>query len=139
MAQSEERNKMLTIRARNNLLALLAVLMIPALTSWASNPSRLPSPAARSPQVSFRIVITTPPPEIPVYDQPPCPEDDYIWVPGYWAWDDDDEDYYWVPGTWVQAPEQDVLWTPGYWAWSGDHFVFYDGYWGPTIGFYGGV
>ena len=24
-----------------------------------------------------------------VYDQPPIPEPGYLWVPGYWAWDDD--------------------------------------------------
>ena len=28
---------------------------------------------------------------------------------------------------------------PGYWAWNGGAYVFNPGYWGPTIGFYGGV
>jgi len=32
------------------------------------------------------------PPELPVYEQPICPGDGYIWTPGYWAWDG--EDYY---------------------------------------------
>ncbi len=27
----------------------------------------------------------------------------------------------------------------GYWGWSGAAFVFHEGYWGPHIGFYGGV
>src|ERR1700756_4377330 len=27
---------------------------------------------------------TQPPPELPVYDQPPAPGPDYIWTPGYW-------------------------------------------------------
>ena len=26
------------------------------------------------------------PPALPVYDQPICPGDGYIWTPGYWAW-----------------------------------------------------
>jgi len=31
------------------------------------------------------------------------------------------------------------LWTPPYWAWVDGGFVFYDGYWGPHVGFYGGI
>jgi WXXGXW repeat (2 copies) len=86
-----------------------------------------------------RISVTFEPPAIPVYDQPLCPGDGYLWTPGYWAWDDDDGDYYWVPGTWVLAPEVGFLWTPPYWAWNDDAYVFYDGYWGPHVGFYGGI
>jgi hypothetical protein len=85
------------------------------------------------------VVITVAPPPIPVYEQPVCPGDGYLWTPGYWAWGDDFDDYYWVPGTWVLAPEVGFLWTPGYWGWGGDSFIFYDGYWGPQIGFYGGI
>ena len=85
------------------------------------------------------VVITIAPPPLPVYEQPFCPGDGYIWTPGYWAYGDDFDDYYWVPGTWVLAPEVGFLWTPGYWGWGGDRFVFYEGYWGPQIGFYGGV
>jgi hypothetical protein len=85
------------------------------------------------------VMITIAPPPIPVYEQPVCPDDGYIWTPGYWAWDDDFGDYYWVPGTWVMAPEVGFLWTPPYWGWGGDRFVFYEGYWGPHIGFYGGI
>jgi WXXGXW repeat (2 copies) len=85
------------------------------------------------------VVITVAPPPLPVYVQPPCPAEGYIWVPGYWAYDYDFDDYYWVPGTWVMAPEPELLWTPPYWAWNGTEFVFYQGYWGPQVGFYGGI
>src|ERR1700692_3600968 len=87
----------------------------------------------------FRVSVTFGPPALPVYEQPVCPGDGYIWTPGYWAWDDDSEDYYWVPGTWVEAPEVGYLWTPAWWGWGGEAFIFHEGYWGPTIGFYGGV
>jgi hypothetical protein len=87
----------------------------------------------------LRISVGFGPPALPVYEQPPCPDEGYIWTPGYWAWSDDDGDYYWVPGTWVLAPEVGYLWTPPYWAWNDGAFVFYDGYWGPHIGFYGGI
>jgi hypothetical protein len=83
------------------------------------------------------ISITIAPPELPVYEQPLCPGDGYLWTPGYWAYADDD--YYWVPGTWVMAPEPGLLWTPAYWGWGGNGYVFYDGYWGPQVGFYGGI
>jgi WXXGXW repeat (2 copies) len=87
----------------------------------------------------FRVAITIGPPALPVYEQPICPGDGYIWTPGYWYWDDDAGDYYWVPGTWVLAPEVGFLWTPGWWGWGGDAFIFHEGYWGPEIGFYGGI
>jgi WXXGXW repeat (2 copies) len=87
----------------------------------------------------MRISVSFGPPAIPVYEQPLCPGEGYIWTPGYWAWDDVEGDYYWVPGTWVLAPEVGFLWTPPYWAWDNGAYVFYDGYWGPQVGFYGGI
>jgi hypothetical protein len=80
---------------------------------------------------------TQPPPELPQYDQPPCPDDGDIWTPGYWGWAS--TGYYWVPGAWVQAPYQGALWTPGYWGYSHNRYAYFAGYWGPHIGFYGGI
>jgi hypothetical protein len=85
------------------------------------------------------IAITIGPPALPVYEQPLCPGEGYIWTPGYWAYDYDINDYYWVPGTWILAPEVGFLWTPPYWGWGGAAFIFHEGYWGPRIGFYGGI
>jgi WXXGXW repeat (2 copies) len=78
-----------------------------------------------------------PPPPLPIYEQPPAPEPDYLWTPGYWAWAN--EGYYWVPGCWVAAPYRGALWTPGYWAFVGSNYRFHHGFWGLHIGFYGGV
>jgi hypothetical protein len=44
-----------------------------------------------------------------------------------------------VPGTWVLAPQVGYLWTPAWWGWGGDRFIFHEGYWGPQVGFYGGI
>jgi hypothetical protein len=85
------------------------------------------------------ISVSFAPPELPVYEQPLCPGDGYLWTPGYWAYAGDDYGYYWVPGTWVMAPEPGLLWTPAYWGWGGNGYRFYDGYWGTQVGFYGGV
>ena len=84
------------------------------------------------------IAVDIAPPPLPVYDQPPIPAPGYIWTPGYWTWDDD-TGYYWVPGTWVLPPEPALLWTPGYWGWNDGVYAFHEGYWGPEVGFYGGV
>ena len=62
-------------------------------------------------QIGVGISVGFAPPPLPVYEQPICPGDGYIWTPGYWAWDADGDDYYWVPGTWVEAPEVGFLWT----------------------------
>src|SRR5260221_7681329 len=87
-------------------------------------------------QVAVGISVQIGPPALPVYEQPICPGDGFIWTPGYWAYGDDG--YYWVPGTWVLAPVG-MLWTPGYWAWQDGSYAWYPGYWGPQVGFYGGI
>lgn len=86
-----------------------------------------------------RITVAFAPPPIPVYEQPLCPGDSYIWVPGYWAWYDDFDDYYWVPGTWVLGPEVGYYWTPPWWGWDGGVYLFHAGFWGPVVAFYGGI
>jgi hypothetical protein len=91
---------------------------------------------AASAQISISVGFGPPP--IPVYEQPICPDDGYLWTPGYWSYDDDGG-YYWVPGTWIQPPQVGFLWTPGYWGWGDNAFIFHEGYWGPEVGFYGGI
>jgi hypothetical protein len=83
------------------------------------------------------VSVSIAPPVLPVYTQPLCPGDGYLWTPGYWAYGQ--EGYYWVPGVWVQPPTVGLLWTPAYWGWSGGAYLFHAGYWGPHVGFYGGV
>jgi hypothetical protein len=127
----QERAEEKTMRLKNAIrLGAMAIVLLAGTMA-------LPGPA--SAQVAIGISVGFAPPEIPVYEQPICPGDGYIWTPGFWAWDDDDQDYYWVPGTWVLAPEPGFFWTPGWWGWGGTAFIFHEGYWGPQIGFYGGI
>src|SRR6185312_14826687 len=77
------------------------------------------------------------PPPLPEYDQPMAPGPDYYWTPGYWAWGP--RGYYWVPGDWVEAPWVGAVWTPPYWAFGNGYYLFHSGYWGPYVGFYGGI
>ncbi|MGL4301371.1 MAG: hypothetical protein ACRCS5_01530, partial [Sphingomonas sp.] len=90
-------------------------------------------------QVFVNVSVRVSPPPLPVYVQPALPGPDYIWLPGYWAWDDLADDYFWVPGTWVLAPRPGYVWTPPWWGWSNGAYVFHTGYWGPHIGWYGGI
>ena len=92
---------------------------------------------ASSAQIAIGVSVHVGPPALPVYTQPPCPGDGYLWTPGYWAYGP--VGYYWVPGVWVTPPRVGVLWTPGYWAFVGGVYAFHPGYWGPHVGFYGGV
>ena len=71
------------------------------------------SVASASP-AQIAVSITIGPPALPIYEQPICPGDGYIWTPGYWAYGPDG--YFWVPGTWVFPPTVGYLWTPGYWG-----------------------
>jgi hypothetical protein len=80
-------------------------------------------PAGLRAQVGVGVSITVAPPALPVYDQPPCPTEGYLWTPGYWGYGA--VGYYWIPGVWVAPPRVGLLWTPGYW--------------GPHVGFYGGI
>ncbi len=94
-------------------------------------------PAASHAQVGVGVSITVAPPALPVYEQPPCPTEGYLWTPGYWGYGTDG--YYWIPGVWVAPPQVGVLWTPGYWGFGGGFYRWHAGYWGPHVGFYGGI
>jgi hypothetical protein len=87
--------------------------------------------------VGVGIGVGVAPPPLPVYAQPPAPGYGYMWTPGYWGWGD--YGYYWVPGTWVLPPSIGFLWTPPWWGFVGGVYVFNAGYWGPFVGFYGGI
>ena len=112
--------KLFRSSARWLLLALLLPL-IPALKAHAG----------------VIISVGFAPPVLPVYVQPICPTPGLMWTPGYWAYGPDG--YYWVPGGWVPAPYMGALWTPPYWGWEGGNYLFHVGYWGPHVGYYGGI
>jgi hypothetical protein len=92
-------------------------------------------PAASFAQIAVSVRIG--PPALPIYTQPPCPGEGFLWTPGYWAYGP--VGYFWVPGVWVIPPRVGVLWTPGYWGFEGENYAWHVGYWGPHVGFYGGI
>jgi hypothetical protein len=56
----------------NSKLAALAVLLL----TIAPRPS----------QAGIAVSITIAPPVLPVYVQPPCPQEGYLWTPGHRGW-----------------------------------------------------
>ncbi|MEO6782329.1 MAG: hypothetical protein ABI196_15755 [Bradyrhizobium sp.] len=108
-----------------------------ALMLSAAPAAMLAVPAQAQVTVDIRVAVAPPP--LPYYEQPPIPADGYLWVPGYWAWDQSEDDYYWVPGTWVEPPQRELLWTPAYWGFEDGRYGFHPGYWGREVGFYGGI
>jgi Domain of unknown function (DUF4124)/WXXGXW repeat (2 copies) len=95
-----------------------------------------PPPAGFEPAVDLDMRTAEAPPPLLIDVQPPCAQEGYLWTPGYWAWGGE---YHWMAGAWVRPPQVGVLWTPGYWEFAGPFYVFHPGYWGPHIGFYGGI
>ena len=112
-------------------LAMAAALLLPAVIL-----STVAAPAAHA-GVFVGVSIGIAPPVLPVYTQPICPGPGYLWTPGYWAYGG--EGYFWVPGVWVQPPSVGLLWTPAWWGYDGGLYRFHSGYWGPQVGFYGGI
>ncbi|MGI9115079.1 MAG: hypothetical protein DLM52_07015 [Chthoniobacterales bacterium] len=110
------------MKLRSLLFAIVALVTIPVANS----------------QAFVSISVGFAPPVLPIYAQPVCPTPGYIWTPGYWAWSGFGG-YYWVPGVWVAPPSVGLYWTPPYWGWGNGVYVFHQGYWGPHIGFYGGI
>jgi hypothetical protein len=56
---------------------------------------------------------------------------DYVWIPGYWAWEPERKDYIWVSGCW-RIPPADMSWIPGYWNRVPQGWQWVPGFWIPT-------
>lgn len=80
------------------------------------------------------LAVAKQPPEV-IREVPPevkPDDDDAIWVPGYWAWDDERSDYLWISGCW-RVPPPDHRWVPGYWSPLADgRHQWISGFWTPT-------
>ncbi len=78
-------------------------------------------------------IVPKQPPE-PIEELPPeakPADEDVIWIPGYWAWDEEREDFIYVSGVW-RVPPQDRRWVPGYWAQADGGYQWVSGFWAPA-------
>jgi hypothetical protein len=74
------------------------------------------------------LMVNRAPPPL-VQEMPPAERPfGAIWIPGYWAWDDDQGDFLWVSGLWRIAPPG-CRWVPGYWAPVSGGWQWVPGFW----------
>lgn len=72
-------------------------------------------PLANDPEAGL-VVPRKPPEDIAEVAPDFKPDgDDVVWIPGYWAWDDDRDNFLWVSGIWRKLPPG-LRWIPGYWV-----------------------
>jgi WXXGXW repeat (2 copies) len=80
--------------------------------------------AVVAPQEPPAAITENPPDQRPTGDQ-------FVWVPGYWAWDSDRNGYIWVSGCWRAAPPG-RYWVPGYWSKADTGWQWVPGFWTST-------
>src|SRR5476649_1423405 len=104
MSDSLENQKPVSLSLRAMLcLPLLAMAGCVAEVRVASPPAEhytpppppppAPPPPVYAPPEAAEVQANEPPPALPDYEQPPCPEEGYVWTPGYWAFGPGG--YYW--------------------------------------------
>lgn len=77
------------------------------------------------------VVTQKPPDDISEVAPDFKPEgDDVVWIPGYWAWDDDRDNFLWVSGIWRKLPPG-RRWVPGYWLEAQGGWQWVAGLWVP--------
>jgi hypothetical protein len=75
-------------------------------------------------------VVPKKPPD-PIEELPPVEKpagDHVIWIPGYWAWDDEQKNDLWVSGFW-RVPPPGRQWMPGNWQQTEDGWQWTSGFW----------
>jgi hypothetical protein len=84
-------------------------------------------------QVQAGLVVPDEPPakiqEVPPAERPQGSQ--FVWVPGYWAWDAGRHGYIWVSACWRAAP-LGMYWVPGYWARVPEGWEWVPGFWTST-------
>jgi hypothetical protein len=87
-------------------------------------------PVTTDPQAP--LVLSRQPPE-PLQEMPPAEKPagaNIVWVPGYWAWDQDRGDFIWISGCWRNAPPN-TYWVPGHWLQLDTGWEWITGFWQP--------
>jgi hypothetical protein len=74
-----------------------------------------------APQQPPANIVENAPPQRPAGNQ-------FVLIPGYWAWDSNRNDYIWVSACWRAAPPN-MYWVPGYWAKVNDGWEWVAGFW----------
>jgi WXXGXW repeat (2 copies) len=75
------------------------------------------------------IVPKAPPERVPEVPPDQKPEGDHVvWIPGYWAWEDDTAEFMWISGFWRDTPPG-KRWIPGNWSENSGGWQWTSGFW----------
>jgi len=66
------------------------------------------SAAPQQPQPEY-VVVREAPPAVIVEQRPAPPPGGYIWIDGYWHWDN--RQYIWQAGNWALPPHENFIWV----------------------------
>ena len=133
-SSDRDRSMCLTLCDHSMWLTLGSLLLVGCALFEHPQPAPVvvqPPATVRHEQVVVRepvIIRDTPPPPPPrmeVIATAPSPQ--HVWVPGYWAWRDDD--WAWQTGHWELRPYPDALWVPGQWVATANGWRWKDGQW----------
>ena len=76
---------------------------------------------------------TEAPPSQPIDDvRPDQPGTDHAWLNGYWWWTNNQ--YIWVPGYWAIPPKPGYHYVAGYWIYQGGRWIYVRGGWAEAYG-----
>lgn len=78
--------------------------------------------------VAPQEVLTRKPPEPKAETPPPKPNDQAVWIAGYWHWLRDKQDYVWICGVW-RLPPPDHFWLSGFWKEEKGGWTWISGAW----------
>ncbi len=130
-----------TILGGLTLLAFVGVIPVTCLTAaeepndqGAEVQTRGPVHEAFAGTVSFDpevgMIVDKAPPAL-IEEVPPeqrLEGENVTWIPGYWAWDEEQDDFLWISGIWRNLPPG-RQWVPGYWADADGRYQWTSGYW----------
>jgi hypothetical protein len=97
----------------------------PIHEAFAAPSLRNPLPAPVIPKQPPELVEELPP------DQKP-EGDNALWIPGYWAWNDETNDFLWVSGTYRLVPPG-RQWIPGYFSQVQGGWQWTSGFWDDLV------
>ncbi|MEQ1905379.1 MAG: hypothetical protein ABL888_14415 [Pirellulaceae bacterium] len=97
------------------------LMRAPLHEAFAEVPQTTPTPNP--------VVARKPPKDIEELPPEYKPEgENVVWIPGYWAWDEERNDFIWISGVWRDTPPGQ-RWVPGYWNEEANGFRWVTGFW----------
>jgi len=77
-------------------------------------------------QEARELIAQQPPPPLRQEAMTMPPSSVYVWVPGYWTWNNG---WQWTAGHWELPPQRMTTWVPGEWMARGQYWIWRPGHW----------